>query len=186
MSILTGAEIRRQIDAGTIYIEPFLESHLGANSYDLRLSSQLLVYDLSELQTLDMRRPAPVKKIEIPDAGYLLMPGTLYLGSTIERTKTDKFAPIIEGRSSVARLGITTHISAGYGDIGFDGHWTLEITAALPVIIYPNIRICQIAYFTVEGEIKSLYTGKYQHQALPEPSKIHVDHERERNKALKW
>ena len=156
--MLTGSEIKKQLN-NNIIIEPFNEKQLNPNSYDLRLDKELLIYTG---QILDVKKDNDTSKIIIPPHGFILKPNTLYLGSTFEHTKTKNYIPILEGKSSLARLGISIHVTAGFGDIGYDGKWTLEITAVKPVVIYPLMRICQICYFKPEGEIKDIYNGKYQ------------------------
>ena len=115
--ILSGKEIQKQVEMGTIKIDPFSQDLINPNSYNLRLHSDLLVYDN---KILDMKEKNTASPLKIPDDGLLLEPNTLYLGRTIERTATDKYVPMLEGRSSVGRLGLFIHITAGFGDIGFD------------------------------------------------------------------
>jgi dCTP deaminase len=99
----------------------------------------------------------------------VIQPDQLYLGRTVERTETHGFVPMIEGRSSVGRLGLFVHVTAGFGDVGFCGHWTLEMFAVQPVRIYPGVPICQIFYHDVRGEITE-YCSKYQHNTDIQPS----------------
>lgn len=172
--MLTGAEIERQIKKGNIEISPYDPSCLNPNSYNLKLHPQLLVYkhqkyesecfDITKLTPLDMKKPNPTEEIIIPEDGFVLEPGILYIGRTEERTSTDKFIPMINGRSSGGRLGISIHICAGFGDIGFDGTWTLEITVVEPVRVYPHTEIAQVCYFTPCGKIGKLYRGRYYQQ----------------------
>lgn len=157
--ILTGNEIKIQNDIGGIYIEDFDEKRLGPNSYNLRLAPELLVY---KEPVLDAARDNRTRKLEIPEDGLVLEPGRLYLAKTMEYTETRDFVPMLVGRSSVGRLGIFVHVTAGFGDIGFSGNWTLEITCVEPVRIYPGMEICQIYYHTVTGEVIGKYSGKYQ------------------------
>ncbi len=121
------------------------------------------------VEPLDMAVEEETEDIFIPDAGLVLWPGVLYLGSTIEYTETKNFVPVIEGRSSVGRLGMCIHLTAGFGDCGFSGNWTLEITVVHPLAVYAEVEICQIAYSPVEGETKP-YRGKYSGQQGPKPS----------------
>ena len=168
--ILSGTEIQRQVEAGHISISPFSPERLNPNSYNLRLYDELLVYTD---EVLDMRLPLNTETLRIPEEGLLLQPGRLYLGRTVERTASDFYVPMLEGRSSIGRLGMTIHVTAGFGDVGFDGFWTLEIGCVQPVRIYPGVELCQIYYHTIEGEV-SLYTGgKYQHNTGIQPSLIH-------------
>ena len=158
--ILSGSEIRKQIGVGNIIIDPFNNKQLNPNSYNLRLSNKIIYYDKP---ILDMKNDEDYTEEIIPQTGYLLVPGKLYLGRTVERTTTKNFVPMIEGRSSVGRLGIFIHVTAGFGDVGFDGYWTLELSCVQPVIIYPFVEICQIYYHTLEGEVDREYSnGKYQ------------------------
>ena len=116
--ILSGKEIEKRIGKD-IFIEPFDKSRINPNSYNLTLSNELLVYEEHEL---DMKRPNAAKKLVIPEEGLLLQPNVLYLGRTNEYTKTERFVPMLEGRSSIGRLGLYIHVTAGFGDIGFSGY----------------------------------------------------------------
>lgn len=116
------------------------------------------------LPPLDMHKENETIEFEIPEEGFVLQPGVLYIGRTVERTWTDKYIPMINGRSSGGRLGISIHICAGFGDIGFDGTWTLEITCVEPVRIYPNSEIAQVCFFKPYGKVKDLYRGRYYQQ----------------------
>lgn len=121
---------------------------------------------------LDMAEKNETYELEIPDSGLVLVPGRLYLGQTLEYTETHDCVPCIEGRSSVGRLGINIHATAGFGDVGFCGTWTLEISVVEPVRVYPHVRFCQISYDTVVGEITKYNSEKYQGQRAPRPSGI--------------
>ena len=143
--ILTGEEIRRRMGE-TINIDPYNPDNLNPNSYNLTLHDELMVY---EEVVLDMRQVNRVRRIKIPETGLVLNPNQLYLGRTVERTETHELVPMIEGRSSIGRLGLFVHITAGFGDVGFCGFWTLEMFAVQPVKIYPGISICQIFYHEV-------------------------------------
>jgi len=145
--VLSGHEIRRQLGK-SIVIDPFEESRLNPNSYNLTLHHELLVY---EEVVLDMRRPNRVRRLTIPADGLVLQPHQLYLGRTIERTETRNYVPMIEGRSSIGRLGLFVHVTAGFGDIGFCGYWTLEMFAVQPIRIFAGVSICQIFYHDICG-----------------------------------
>ena len=171
--ILSGKEIENQIERGKIEIQDFDIKRLNPNSYNLRLHYELLVYTDT---MLDMKKDNPARTLVIPETGLTLFPGTLYLGRTVERTFTDEFVPMLEGRSSVGRLGIYIHVTAGFGDIGFDGFWTLEISCVQPVVIYPNVEICQIYFHTVEGNNGMKYrNGKYQKNTGIQTSRMWMD-----------
>jgi dCTP deaminase len=170
--ILTGHEITMMYNIGRIHISSFNEKHVGPNSYDLRLSNLLLIYAQEEL---DMGKENPTVMLQIPDEGRILYPGELYLGSTVEECGSDEFVCCIEGRSSTARLGISIHLTAGFGDCGFKSRWTLEITVAKPIRIYPNVRICQAMFYLPQGKISKLYKGKYSKQDGPVASRMYKD-----------
>lgn len=155
--ILSDSEIRRAIETGKIVIEPLDWERLGSNSYDVRLSRFLAVY---EAEVLDARKHNTVRHFEIPPEGYVLQPRCTYLGSTLEYTETHAHVPFLEGKSSVGRLGIDIHATAGKGDVGFCNHWTLEISVAQPVRVYEGMPIAQLIYFEVKGEIETPYSAK--------------------------
>jgi len=165
--------IKEQQGKGII-IEPYDEKFVNPNSYNLRLHNELLVYDED---LLDMKKPNHTKCITIPEDGLTLNPGALYLGRTIEYTESNKFVPMLEGRSSVGRLGLFIHVCAGFGDIGFKGFWTLEIHCIQPIRIYPGVAICQIYYHTIEGEHDPYISGKYQNNTGIQPSLLYKDFE---------
>lgn len=169
--ILSGNAIRERLGR-EIVIEPFSEAQLNPNSYNLRLHSELLVY---EEVVLDMRKANRVKRIEIPATGLVLSPNQLYLGRTVERTETHNLVPMIEGRSSVGRLGLFVHVTAGFGDAGFCGYWTLEMFAVQPVRIYPQVEICQIFYHQIEGAVTAYASKKYQHNQDIQPSLLYTE-----------
>ena len=169
--ILSGREIKREIGKG-IDIDPFNDSQLNPNSYNLRLFNELLAY---ENKVLDMKAPNPTERIKIPQEGLVLEPNKLYLGRTVEHTSTDKFVPMLEGRSSIGRLGLFIHVTAGFGDIGFNGYWTLEIFCVQPIRIYPHVEICQIFYHTIEGDFDLYKSGKYQNNKDIQPSLMFKD-----------
>jgi dCTP deaminase len=171
--ILSGLEIKKQIGTNII-IEPFNEKQINPNSYNLKLHNELLIYNEN---LLDMKKPNLTEKIIIPKEGLVLQPNKLYLGRTLEYTKTDKYVPMLEGRSSTGRLGLFIHVTAGFGDIGFAGYWTLEIFCVQPVKIYPNVEICQIYYHTIDGEYDLYKSGKYQNNNGIQPSLMYKDFE---------
>ena len=172
--ILSGKEIKKQVKKGNISIDPFTDEQINPNSYNLRLHPDLLVYDND---ILDMREKNPASPLVIPDNGLLLEPHKLYLGRTEERTSTDKYVPMLEGRSSVGRLGLFIHITAGFGDIGFDGFWTLEIFCVQPIRIYSGLEICQIFYHTIDGDFDLYRSKKYQSNRGVQPSMLYKDFE---------
>ncbi|MDR1209885.1 MAG: dCTP deaminase [Clostridiales bacterium] len=171
--ILSGLEIKKRIGGGII-IDPYDAKRVNPNSYNLRLHDRMLVYAEA---TLDMKRLNRTREITIPPEGMELLPGKLYLGRTLEYTATEGLVPMLEGRSSVGRLGLCVHVTAGFGDVGFRGYWTLEIHCIQPVRIYPGVEICQIYYHTIEGEYERYISGKYQNNTGVQPSLLFKDFE---------
>ena len=162
--VLTGPEIIRQMELGSIHIAPFLPANVGPNSYDVTLNPKLLLYDLAAGETLDMKKNNPTHGILIPPEGLVLKPGILYIGCSNETATSRRYVPMFEGRSSIGRLGINTHITAGFGDVGWGYKpdetgqlqcqfptWTLEIEVVHPIRVYPNVRIGQVYFMTPDG-----------------------------------
>lgn len=156
--ILTDTQILKAMESGEIIIEPFRRHCLGTNSYDVHIGKFLGVYIDEEL---DARRHNKIRLIEMDaNDGFVLQPGELYLGVTEEYTETHAAVPFLEGKSSVGRLGIDIHATAGKGDVGFCNTWTLEISCVKPVRIYPGMPIGQLIYFTIGGTIENYYNKK--------------------------
>lgn len=155
--ILSDSKILECINNKDIVIEPFDRNKLGSNSYDVCLSEFLAVYIDPEL---DAKKHNKIHHFRIPQKGYVLVPGELYLGATVEYTETHKHLPVLDGKSSVGRLGIDIHATAGIGDVGFCGYWTLELSVSKPVRVYPGMPIGQIIYHTVEGDVINPYDKK--------------------------
>jgi dCTP deaminase len=155
--ILTDKDILQEIEKGTIVIQPYDRSCLGTNSYDVHLGKHLAMYTD---EIIDAKKHNQIRHFDIPEEGYVLLPGRLYLGVTEEYTETHAHVPFLEGKSSVGRLGIDIHATAGKGDVGFCNTWTLEISVSQPVRIYHNMPIGQLIYFEVKGEIENLYNKK--------------------------
>ena len=177
--ILTGKEIQARMEAGKIQISP-APKRINPNSVNLTLGKHLMTYEPSpdaplaeQLDfVLDVRKKPAVRNWEIPSTGFILRPGKAYLAATAEYTETHECVPILTGRSSVGRLGISVHTSSGLGDIGYCGHWTLHISVIQPVRIYAGFEICQLVYFDVVGDY-DIYTGRYQGSHGIAPSKLH-------------
>ncbi len=167
--ILTDLAILKAIEEGDILVEPYDRNCLGTNSYDVHLSKYLACY-IDDV--IDAKKHNQVEHFEIPDDGIVLQPGKTYLGSTLEYTETRSFVPFLEGKSSVGRLGIDIHATAGKGDVGFCNHWTLEISVSQPVRVYAGMPIGQLIYFKVEGEVEVDYQSKSSakyNQRTPKP-----------------
>lgn len=175
--MLTGNEILKQIKKGNIGIEPFNIDCLNPNSYNVHLSKKLKVYNNNVI--LDLKTTNnDFKEIIIPKEGLVLLPNTLYIGATEETISSDKFISAIDGRSSIGRLGIQVHLTAGFGDIGFNGTYTFEITVVQPVRIYPGYEIAQVYFEKPTGKVDFLYRGRYQGQIEPTESKSNIPTEK--------
>jgi dCTP deaminase len=177
--ILSGRRIHDEVTSGKLVIEPFDPARLGPNSYNLRLHEELAVYTE---RVLDMKRPQPLERSVIPPEGLVLEPGKLYLGRTIEYTETRGYVPMLEGRSSIGRLGLSVHITAGFGDVGFRGYWTLEIFALAPIRIYAGVEICQIFYHEITTPYDEYRSNKYQDNRDIQPSMLYRDFERDEHR----
>lgn len=178
MGILSDEEIERAMSRGEILINPYEKKQLNPVSYDLTLGDEVAVYKdwvhtitpdredgrffLPMAKVSDAKEPLAVEKFKIdPEKGWVLNPGIGYLMNTRERIHTKKFVPIVDGKSSVGRLFILVHFTAGFGDPGFDGQYTLEVSSLHPIRVYPGMRIGQIRFHTIEGEVQNPYNGNY-------------------------
>ncbi len=166
--ILTDKRILEEMDKGTIKIEPYNRADLGSNSYDVHLGKTLAIY-VDEV--LDAKKHNKIEYFDIPDEGYILEPHKFYLGVTLEYTETHAHVPFLEGKSSTGRLGIDIHATAGKGDVGFCGNWTLEISCKQPVRVYHGMPIGQLIYFPVDGEIEVKYNQKSNAKYSGQPNK---------------
>lgn len=204
MSVLVDSEIIRAHNHGSIIIEPWDRKSLGTNSYDVHLHPVLRVYKreyehvrrapdngmigapkviMSDEMPLDVRVKRETLDIPIPEDGYVLQPNELYLASTIEYTESLAHLPILNGRSSLGRYGLSIHVTAGTGDVGFRGHWTMELFVIKPLRIYPRMAIGQLLWFSVGEQPEVPYdlkqTAKYNNRdPLPQASRLHQEHTR--------
>lgn len=199
--ILTKQAIIAEIEKGRLNIEPLHDHLYNPNSYNVRLAPELLVYkvDGSNVFTralrkvlpaslcnflkippsmLDMRKENLYDEVNIPESGIVLLPGTLYLGRTLETTSSPYHVPLYEGRSSTGRAGLESHVCAGWGDVGFSGTWTLEIRVAYPTKVYPGMEIGQVGFMEVKGDIEPYgsegFRSRYQNQRLPVAYRGHL------------
>ncbi len=175
--ILSDTAILAAMRDGRIVIRPYDPECLGTNSYDVHLGKYLAVYRTG---ALDARTPNPAREFRIPPEGFVLVPGQLYLGVTEEYTETHGYVPFLEGKSSVGRLGIDIHSTAGKGDEGFCNHWTLEMSVKLPVRIYAGMPVGQLIYFEISGPVERSYgrkkSAKYrQLSSHPMPSRMYLN-----------
>jgi dCTP deaminase len=186
VSVLTGPEIQRvvertkarNVDLGhksiqlpAIDVDPWRPECCGPNSLDVHLGSTLLRYDMIE-GVIDPRTPPATQVVPLDQWGeWDLYPGTLYLGSTEERIECHGVVPWIDGRSSIGRLGVSVHVTAGRGDDGWAGRFTLEITVVHPTILRPGMRLAQVTFMTVEGDRRP-YRGRYYGDSGPVASRF--------------
>jgi len=166
--ILTDTRILEEMEKGTIKVVPYDRADLGSNSYDVHLGSTMALY-VDEV--LDAKKHNTIEYFEIPDEGIVLEPSKFYLGVTLEYTETHAHVPFLEGKSSTGRLGIDIHATAGKGDVGFCGNWTLEISCKQPVRVYKGMPIGQLIYFPVDGEIEVKYNQKSNAKYSGQPKK---------------
>src|SRR5882672_7135246 len=155
--ILSDKRILEEIAKGTIKLDPYDRECLGSNSYDVHLGKWFATY---REHILDAKKHNEIEYFEIPDEGFVLYPHIFYLGATREYTETHRHVPFLEGKSSVGRLGIDIHATAGKGDVGFCNTWTLEISCAQPVRIYAGMPIGQLMYFMISGDVEKFYNKK--------------------------
>ena len=175
--ILSDSEIKKNLVEGDIVITPFQDKHLNPNSYDLTLGKNLMVYDFP---TLSVKEKPQTRLLEIhPEKGFMLEPYEFYLGVTNEFTHIKKHVPMLEGKSSIGRLGLFVHITAGSGDVGFAGHWTVELFTVKPLRIFAGMRIAQIIFHEVKGEVErpydlgGRYNNKFEENPFPMESQMY-------------
>jgi dCTP deaminase len=166
--ILSDTRILEEIEKKTIIINPYNREKLGSNSYDVHLGKYLAIY---KDEILDAKKHNEIEHFEILEEGFVLQPGQLYLGVTLEYTETHAHVPFLEGKSSTGRLGIDIHATAGKGDVGFCGNWTLEISCKIPVRVYSGMPIGQLIYFPVDGEVEVKYNAKANAKYSGQPNK---------------
>lgn len=182
--ILTDQQIIAEIEEKNIVIEPYRRECLGTNSYDVHLAKYLAVY---KDDIIDCRKDNAIVHFEIPTEGFLLLPTKLYLGVTEEYTETLKHVPFLEGKSSIGRLGIDIHATAGKGDVGYCNTWTLEISVKQPVVVYAGMPIGQLIYFEVSGKTDTPYnkksSAKYSERTIkPVGSRMYKNYDTENNR----
>jgi dCTP deaminase len=188
--ILSDRTIREEIDAGRIRIEPFDPASIQPSSIDLHVDSQFRVFANSRYPYIDVKSPMPdlTELVEVADGEpFILHPGEFVLGSTLERVRLpDDMVARLEGKSSLGRLGLLIHSTAGYVDPGWDGFLTLELSnvANLPITIYPGMKIGQISFFRLSTEAERPYGSKethskYQGQRGPTASRFFEEFSRD-------
>ena len=182
--ILSDRDIRLEIDAGRIVIDPFDPGCVQPSSVDLHVDAQFRVFANSRYPYIDVKQDMPdlTELVEVKgDEPFILHPGEFVLGSTLERVAIpDDLVARLEGKSSLGRLGLLIHSTAGYVDPGWDGYLTLELSnvANLPITLYPGMKIGQISFFRLSSPAETPYGGagnKYQGQRGPTPSRFFRD-----------
>lgn len=180
---LTGSAIARGVKCKVIQIEPYDESNLNPNSYNLTIDNKILYckcmknFWINGKPAIDLKEPIEYKEDIIPEDGIILYPGELYLIPTKETIGSNYYIPMITGRSSMGRAGISVHQEAGFGDIGYHGKWTLQVTVTYPTKIYPNMKMAQMYMVVPAGSIDILYSGKYQGSESAHGSEAYKDFE---------
>jgi len=180
--ILSDRSLREQISAGRIVIDPLDESLIQPSSIDVRISNLFRVFRNHTAGVIDVKQDltALTELVEIDgDEAFMLHPGEFVLGSTLERIAVpDDLVARIEGKSSLGRLGLLIHSTAGFIDAGFDGHITLELAnvASLPITLYPGMKIGQVSFVQMTTPAENPYGSgakgsKYQGQRGPTPSR---------------
>ena len=192
--VLSDRTIERLIGEGRIAIDPYDASLIQPSSVDVRVDRYFRVFHNARYPFIDVKQPqdALTEEVEISDdEPFILHPGEFVLGSTLERvTLPDDLVARLEGKSSLGRLGLLIHSTAGFIDPGWDGHVTLELSnvANLPIALYTGMRIGQISFFRMSSPVERPYGSaglgsKYQGQSEPTASAYHVDFARSRRTA---
>ena len=184
--ILSDRSIREALASGRLVVEPLDDGAVQPSSVDVRLAPLFRVFANHRYATIDVRQEQPelTNLVEVPAGeAFVLHPGEFVLGSTVERIGLpDDLVARIEGKSSLARLGLVIHSTAGFVDAGFDGDVTLELSnvATLPILLYPGMRIAQFAFFQLDRPAEHPYGSaspgsKYQGQRGPTASRYHLN-----------
>lgn len=174
MGVLSGPEIESAIASGLIGIDPFDRRNINPASIDLRLGRGVAVYRkwvgrehgdhnmYGRVHVIDVKEKPEVHRFTVGDHGLVLRPGVLYLMHTVERICLGRMVAVIDGKSSLGRLGIQIHITAGYFDPGWDGQGTLEVVVTHPVRVHADMRFCQMRFHSLVGDMLSYQdTGRY-------------------------
>lgn len=169
--ILSGKKIEEEVRNGAITIVPFSSTQVSPNSYNFKLGNSMKVYKNAHL---DAKKQNEVEELSIGTEGIVLQPGRIYLGHTVERISSSTYVPVVGGRSSVGRLGLSVHVTADLIDFGFVGQYTLMMNVVQPTRIYAGMEIGQITFWEISGE-RTIYDGKYQNAIGPVPSQTYRD-----------
>ena len=180
--LLSDRDIRAEIDAGRVVLDPWDPTMVQPSSVDVRLDKFFRLFDNHKYPVIDPAADQPdlTRLIEVePDEGFVLHPGEFVLGSTLETVSlADDLAARVEGKSSLGRLGLLTHATAGFVDPGFSGHVTLELSnvATLPIRLWPGMKIGQLCFFRLSSPAEhpygsAAYGSHYQGQRGPTASR---------------
>lgn len=163
--ILTGPAIQSAVNRGDVFVEPFNKTNLNPNSYNYHLADSLLMLGVGGKSS---------RKILLPQSGYVLKPGKVYLGATLERIGSDRYVTLLLGRSSIGRLGIFLNVTADLGHLGSCSHWTLELTVVQPVRVYPGMKIGQVSFWLTDDKSSHRYCGRYHRDSHPVGNRDHT------------
>jgi dCTP deaminase len=186
--MLSDRDIRAEIESGRIGIDPFDPADIQPSSVDLRIDRFFRTFHNHRYEVIDVKRSMEdlTEVVEVKEEeAFILHPGEFVLGSTMEYvTLPDDLSARLEGKSSLGRLGLLIHSTAGVVDPGFEGHLTLELSnvANLPITLYPNMKIGQISFIRMSSPVENSYGSskvgsKYQGQRGPTPSRYHENFE---------
>jgi dCTP deaminase len=183
--LLSDRDIRAQIDGGRVRLDPYDESMIQPASVDVRIDRFFRLFDNHKYAMIDpsAEQPGLTRQVEMdPEDPYMLHPGEFVLASTYERVSLpEDVAARLEGKSSLGRLGLLTHSTAGFIDPGFEGHITLELSnmATLPIALWPGMKIGQLCFFRLSSPAANPYGSdgnhnRYRGQRGPTASLSHL------------
>jgi dCTP deaminase len=184
--VLSDRTIRAEIESGRLVFDPYDPAMVQPSSVDVRVDRTFRVFHNARYPYIDVRRPMEdlTELVTVdPEEPFILHPGEFVLGQTLERVSLpDDLVARLEGKSSLGRLGLLIHSTAGFVDAGFEGNLTLELSnvANLPITIYHGMPIGQISFMRMDGPVETPYgsrktRSKYQGQAEPTPSRFHLN-----------
>ena len=191
--VLSDRTIRQEIEAGRLVFDPYEPAMVQPSSVDVRVDNRFRVFHNARYPFIDVRQPMEdlTELVEVSgDEPFILHPGEFVLGQTLERVRLpDDLVARLEGKSSLGRLGLLIHSTAGFVDAGFEGNLTLELSnvANLPITIYHRMPIGQISFMRMDGPVESPYGSdaagsKYQGQAEPTPSRFYLNFDSDRER----
>lgn len=187
--LLSDRDLRAALDEGRVVLDPYDEAMIQPSSIDVRLDRYFRVFENHRYPHIDPSADQPDLTREVQcaaDEPFILHPGEFVLGATYEQvTLPDDLAARLEGKSSLGRLGLLTHSTAGFIDPGFTGHITLELSnmATLPIMLWPGMKVGQLCFFALSSPAEHPYgsggnLNRYQGQRGPTPSRSHLNFHR--------